>query len=264
MGKYFKYLQFIVSINSARLGKDLSLPPANQLLQIIGSFCFFTLHILSFQLITSKFYFPGWSVSDMWTMLFTFEIFTYLAFFLFWRGYNYTVVDINNGNLDLIISKPTSSILITFIRGGGFHNFLAIIFGALFLLGNLIIHPTGVTPFSVFGYLITLFISLWTVFCVSVTLISLNFKFGKIEATIGATFQIQEVYKYPSTIYPASGFFWLLVIAFSLFTTFPVMVLLSKPIPFGFIMMFLLLALCSTLLCFRSWSWGLRHYSSAG
>lgn len=259
-----QYLKVIYLVYIARLGKDFSLPLINQLFSHIGSLCFFTLHFLSFTLVISKFTFPGWTVPQMWVMLFTFEIFTYLSFFLFWKGYNETVRDISTGSFDMIVSKPVSSLITTFFRGGGSHNLLAALLGAVFLLGSIIIFHLPVSLFSVFLYLITLLISLWTVYCITVIFISLNFKFGRLDATIGITFQIQEIYKYPSTIYPQSGLFWLLIVTLSLLTTFPTALLLSKPISPLYLWTFATLFLVSTFFCFKSWSWGLRHYSSAG
>jgi ABC-type uncharacterized transport system permease subunit len=260
-----RYLKIIFIVYRARLGKDLSLPLFNQIMQNIGSLCFFFIHLLAFKLIIDKFSFPGWSIPEMWILLFTFEIFTYSCFFLFWNGLNKTVKDINSGAFDLIVSKPVSSKLVTFFRGGGSHNLIAVILGMVFLALTVFIYRINVSPLSVTLYIVTFILSLWTAYCIAVSFISLNFKFGRLDATAGAIFQFQEVYKYPSTIYLESkSFYWFAVVSLSLLTTLPAASLLLKPIKPLFLYVFVATAVAVTFISNLTWNWGLRRYSSSG
>jgi ABC-type uncharacterized transport system permease subunit len=254
-----KNLKIILRVYSARLGKDFSLPLVNQLFQLIGSLCFFYLHLYAFQLIINNFNFPGWSKPELMVLLFTFEIFTYLGFFLFWNGLNKTVRDINTGAFDLILSKPASSRLITFFRGGGQHNAICAGMGAIYLTAQIITDHLPVSFLSIIVFILSLLISFWIVYCLSVFFVSLNFRYGNIPATIGVMFQIQEIYKYPSTIFPN-----LFLIIFSLFTTLPAAMLLLKPLSSSLIIIYVITAVISTILAHISWSSGLRHYSSTG
>jgi len=264
MKSILKHLKIFTVIYSARLGKDFSLPLFNQVFQNIGSLCFFFVHLMAFKLIVDKFSFPGWSKPEMWTMLFTFEIFTYTSFFLFWKGLNYTVRDINSGAFDLIISKPVSSQLITFFRGGGLHNLTASVLGLLFLMVFVFINHINISVFSVVLYFFILALSLWTAYCIAISFISLNFKYGRLDATVGAIFQVQEVYKYPSTIYSGlQVLFWFLVVSLSLFTTLPAVTLLLKPVDFSLVVVFITTFFTATIISQLLWRYSLRHYSSA-
>lgn len=259
-----RYLKIFLSIYTTRLYKDLSLPLFNQLFQIVGSLCFFILHLYSLSFILQKFSFPGWTTDEAWVLIFTFEIFTYLAFFLFWRGFNETVKDINTGRFDAIISKPISSLFLTFLRGGGIHNFVCTILGFLVLSFALISNHISVSIFSVIMYPIFILASTWIFFCLAVCFISLNFKYGYLTATPGLMFQVQEVYKYPSTLYSVlTPILFIVPVTLSLLTTFPAAIILSKPLPIYFYFIYLFSIVLSSLLAFSLWRTGLKNYSSA-
>jgi ABC-type uncharacterized transport system permease subunit len=248
----------------ARLGKDFSLPLVNQLFQITGSFCFFVLHLYAFGLLINKFSFPGWSRPEMWVLLFTFEIFTYGAFYLFWRGFNHTVIDINSGAFDLILAKPITSRFLSFFRGGGLHNIICSFFGFICLGVAIVSFQIPVTILTIFLFLIFLSSSLWIMFCVGVSFISLNLKYGRLNSTIGAVFQVQEAYKYPSTAYHKFNLMiWIILSSLSLLTTLPALVLLSKPLDPKLIALYISFFIVSTYISRFAWNTGLRYYSSA-
>jgi ABC-2 type transport system permease protein len=264
MAILFRYLKIFYRVYAARLGKDFTLPVLNQTFQVIGSVCFFILHFYSFSLLIKKFSFPGWTEPEMWILLFTFEIFTYLAFYLFWRGFNYTVRDINTGAFDLTLTKPIPSILLSFFRGGGFHNIFCSIFGLLFLIIELISFGLPVTLFSLILYFLSLCSSLWVMYCLGVSFISLNLRYGRLTATIGAVFQVQEAYKYPSTVYTKFSFFiWVAFSAASLLTTLPAAWLLSKSLDPKLIAVYFIVLILTTVISRLAWNSGLRYYSSA-
>jgi ABC-2 type transport system permease protein len=257
-------LKILFSIYSARLGKDFSLPLWSQIFSHIGSLCFFTLHVLSFRLLISKFIFPGWSTSDLWVLLFTFEAFTYLAFFLFWKGFTHTIRDVNSGAFDLIITKPASSILITIFRGGGLHNLTCAILGLIFLFSHVAISNLTINVLSILAYFFTLGLSLFTFLNLSLCFISLTFRFGKATGLAGIGFQAQEIYKYPSQIYSSSNLHFVFILIFlSLFTTFPTSLLIGKPLSLTFIAIYFGLSLILFFLSRLMWRHSLRHYSSA-
>jgi ABC-type uncharacterized transport system permease subunit len=259
-----RHLQIFSTIYSARLGKDFSLPIGQQTMQNLGSLCFFMLHLISFYFIIGKFSFPGWTRSDMWVLLFTFEIFTYLAFYLFWNGFVHTIRDINSGAFDLILAKPISSQFITFFRGGGSHNLLSVILASVFLV--LIINKYNI-PVSLLGmasYISSVALSLYTFLNLSICLISFNFKHGKISDIAYAGFQVQETYKYPATVYTGlKTQFWVVLACLSLLTTFPASVLLHKSLDQALTLIYFTFSLMMFLLSRLIWTRSLRHYSSA-
>jgi ABC-type uncharacterized transport system permease subunit len=126
------------------------------------------------------------------------------------------------------------------------------------------INQINISALSVILYFSTLILSLWTAYCIAISFISLNFKYGRLDATVGAIFQVQEVYKYPSTIYSGlQVFFWFLVVSLSLFTTLPAVALLLKPVDLKLVAVFIATCLVATVISQLSWRSGLRHYSSA-
>lgn len=251
-------------IQSARIGKELSLR-FNLIFEIIGSLIFFFLHLISFYLILGKFSFPGWSGAQIWIMLFTFEIYTYLAFFVFWKGLTRTVEDIRRGTLDPILVKPANARFIAFLRSGGLHNLVACILGIIFLVIGVVRFDLSVNPAGIFLYLVFLATSLWIIHCLSVIIVSLNFRFGYLPSTPGAVFEVQEVYKYPSTIYLGRSLLaGMFVIPLSLLTTLPATVFLLKPVSLPLISVYLGFVVFVTILSHLAWNRGLRQYSSAG
>jgi ABC-2 type transport system permease protein len=259
-----RYVKVFLSIYSARLSKDFSLPLSTQAFMLMGSICYFFLHYIGFKLLLQRFSFPGWTVGESWVLMFTFEIFTYLAFFLFWNGLNKTVQDINTGRFDMVVSKPMSSLFITFFRGGGFHNIFCATLGFILLFHTFISYQLPISFVSCILYLGSLIVSLWVFFCFAVCFISLNFKYGRLTATPVVAFQIQEVYKYPSTLYQLLPIAYSLIpISLSLFTTLPAAILIQKSLPQNYYFIYFVFLIIITL--FSRWAWhrGLRSYSSA-
>lgn len=259
--RYFNYFRII---NTARISKDLSLPLFNQIIQLSGSTCYFILHLFSFQFLINKFSFPGWSRPELWILLFTFEIFTYSAFFLFWRGFIHTVRDINSGSFDLIFTKPLNTLLTSFIRGGGSHNLIDVLAGFVLLVITIVVNKLPINPIGSILYMLLLITSLWITYCIGVSFISLNLKYGRLDSTPGVVFQVQETYKFPSTIYSKfSLILWILLSALSLLTTLPVAALLSKPLDIKLLVLYIAMLIITTHIARLTWSSGLRHYSSA-
>lgn len=259
-----KNLRFLFRVQSARMGHEL-INPVNSLLELIGSVCYFFLHMVSFSLIISKFSFPGWSVGEMWVLLFTFQVFTYAAFYLFWKGLIHTVRDINRGVFDHLLTKPISSRLITFFRSGGLHNFVCFILGLISVFVSIYIFKLTINPLSVLIYFLTLIISLWIFHSFTVIFISLNFFFGYIPTTSSVMFGIQEIYKYPTSLYNHAGIWaWLTVIPFSFFTTIPTTQLLLRPLQPVFLAGYIVFFILSWLLSEFIWRFSVNHYSSSG
>lgn len=259
-----KNIKFILIVQSARMGREL-INPVNSLIELVGSICYFFLHVFSFSIIISKFSFPGWTTGEMWVMLFTFELFTYAAFFLFWKGLVHTVRDINRGGFDYLLTKPISTRLLTFFRSGGLHNFTCMLLSFIGLLTAINIFHIHITLVSLILYLVSLLASLWIFHSVSIMLVSLNFYFGYLPATSSAPFQVQEIYKYPSSIFNQSDLWaWLTVIPLSLLTTIPSVLILLKDISpnlyLGYIMFFLIFTLLSRTI----WRRAITNYASSG
>ncbi len=258
-----KYLRLFIAIQSAGMAKEIQLR-GNLITTLIGSLCYFYLHLISFKLVIGHFQFPGWDTGQLWTLLFTFEIFTYLAFFFFWRGLQLTPKEIGTGTFDVILSKPFNSRFIAFFRNGSFHNLASAIISVVYLIFILIQYRIHTTLFGIIFYLLGLAISLWIFHCISVLFVSLNFKNGYLPGTSGIAFEIQEIYKYPATIFSSSGFMIrLFIIPLSLLTTIPVTSLLLRPVSPAFLVTYLISLIILSFWSHHSWSSALRHYSSA-
>ena len=258
-----KYSQIFLAIQSAGIAKDIQLR-GNFTLTLIGSLCYFYLHLISFKLIISRFRFPGWETGQLWILLFTFEIFTYLAFFFFWRGLQHTPREIGTGTFDVLLSKPFSSRFMAFFRNGSLHNLVSAIFGAVYLVFALFQYQIHTTLLGIVLYILGLIVSLWVFHCISVLFVCLNFKYGFLPGTSGVAFEVQEIYKYPATIFSSSGFLiHLLVIPLSLLTTIPAASLLLKPISIPLLATYLSSLVVLSIWSQHSWSSALRHYSSA-
>jgi len=258
-----KYLRLFSHIQSAGISKEIHLR-ANFIVTLSGSLCFFYLHLISFRLIINRFHFPGWDTGQLWVLLFTFQIFTYLAFFLFWRGLNHTPRDIGTGGFDVILAKPASARFIAFFRNGSLHNLPSALLGAVYLSSTLIRFHLPVSFFGVVLYLTTLLLSLWIFHCLTVLFICLNFRHGFIPGTSSVVFEIQEIYKYPANIFTSSNL-WLrlLILPLSLLTTLPASAILLKPLSPNLILTYVLLFLILTVWSHLAWTSSLRHYSSA-
>ncbi len=258
-----KYLKLFLAIQSAGMAKDIQLR-GNFTTTLIGSLCYFYLHLISFKLIISRFHFPGWETGQLWILLFTFEIFTYLAFFFFWRGLQHTPKEIGTGTFDVLLSKPFSSRFLAFFRNCSLHNLASAAFGAIYLVFALVKYQIHLTPIGIILYLITLIASLWIFHCISILFVCLNFKYGYLPGASGVAFEIQEIYKYPTTMFGSSGFLTrLLIVPLSLLTTIPAANLLLKPISPELWLTYVLSIIILTIWSQSSWLSALRHYSSA-
>lgn len=258
-----RYLKLFLAIQSAGMAKDIQLR-GNFAITLIGSLCYFYLHLISFKLIIGRFHFPGWETEQLWILLFTFEIFTYLAFFFFWRGLQHTPKEIGTGTFDTLLSKPFSSRFLAFFRNGSLHNLASAIFGTVYLVFALFQYQIHTTFLGIILYILGLIISLWVFHCISILFVSLNFKYGYLPGTSGVAFEIQEIYKYPATVFNSSGLLIrLLVVPLSLLTTIPTSSLLLKPVSSTLIMTYVISLLILTFWSQKSWTSAIRHYSSA-
>lgn len=261
--KIIQIFKYYWHIQSSGISKEIHLR-LNLGTSLLGSLCFFYLHLVSFQLIINRFKFSSWDPGQLWVLLFTFEIFTYLAFFLFWRGMNKTPEEINQGTFDIILAKPLSARLLAFFRNGSLHNLLSAFLGVGYLIFSLINYHLPTSLIGVALYVLTLTASLWIFHCLSVLFICLNFRHGYLPGTTGVPFEVQEIYKYPANIF-SSSVLWLrlLVIPLAALTTIPTASLLLKPLDLDFILIYLLTFIILTIWSQVVWSSSLRRYSSA-
>ena len=253
-----KYLTIWWRIQAGHLGKDLN-SGWNLLVRILGSLCFFVLHLVSLQFLLRKFIFSGWNNSQIWTLLLVFEMFTYLAFLFFWRGLVFSLRAINRGDFDYLLTKPINARFLTFLRGGGIQNLICSLLAFLFLILN--------NKFIFWNwpvFLFVLFISLWMLFCIATILISLNFILGYIPGTDSIIFEVQEAYKYPASTYDKfSLWIQVLIVPFAALTTIPTLVLLNKPIAPSTLIIYITSGIFLTI--FSQWLWkkALLNYTSA-
>lgn len=257
-----RYLIFIFRNYSSRLGRDIALPYTQILTALIGSICYFYFHLISFSFIIQRFNFPSWSIGELYILFFTFEIYTYLAFYLFYRGFLLSVRQINNGQFDIILSKPASSWIITFFQGGNFHNFLAAIFSLIYLFIYLYKYSLHVSILNIFLYIVFMCLSLLFLLFFTSIFISLNFSYGSIQAA-GIGFAFQDLLKYPAQIFPRSWLFMLVVIPFSSLVTVPASLLISKPLDWFILLEYFVSFIIVALACMLTWRIGVRCYSSA-
>lgn len=259
----FKYLKYEYYVQKARLEKGMGLR-LNLILELAGSLCFFFLHVITSYFIVINFHFPGWNIADYWLLISTFLIVTYLAFFLFWRGINWTFQDISDGKFDFILSSPFNTRFKAFLRGGSFNNLVAIILSIAFLIYIILKFQINISPFSIGLYAILILTSLWFMHCVDVIFMSLNFKFGKIDATKGPIFNFQQAMKFPAASFFSSPILIMIIILpISLLTTVPTIVYLSKIQDFYLIGYYLGMVLFVSLLSEFAWRWGIKNYTSA-
>ncbi len=236
----------------------------NFLITLLGSACFFYLHVISFNLLISKFDFLGWETGNLWVMMYTFEIFTYLAFYFFWKGLQKTPQEIGTGAFDIILAKPFNTRFVALFRNGSLHNLICALLGVCYLVYTLRYYHVPTTSLSVVVYVLSLAVSLWIFHCLSVLFICLNFKNGYVPGTSTAPFEIQEVFKYPASVFEQSGLLLrILIIPFALLVTVPTASLISKPLSPSLLSTYLLTFVVLTLWSGWTWKSSLRHYSSA-
>lgn len=258
-----QYLRIFLVLQTAGLSKDLSLR-FNFLLTLIGSLCFFYLHLVSFSLIIDRFQFPGWQEGELWVLLFTFQIFTYLCFYLLWRGLSHTPRDIRSGGFDAILTKPVSSRFLALFRNGSTHNSLSALLGVFYLIHTLTRYQINTSIIQIILYILTLLGSLWIFHCFSLLFITLNFRYGYIPESSATAFELQEVFKYPATLFTRSSILLqLLVVPFALLTTLPTVLLLAKPVSPNLYIIYVLTFILLSFLSHRFWHSSLHHYSSA-
>lgn len=258
-----KLLRYYFYLQKGRLEKGFALRFV-LIMELAGSLCFFFLHLITAYLISLNFQFPSWSLGDYWLLIATFELITYLAFFFFWRGINWTFNDISKGTFDYILLTPANSRIKSFFRGGSFNNLVAIILSFVFLVYVILKSDFGVSPLSIILYFVLIASGLWFIHCVDVVFMSVNFKYGKIDATKGPIFNFQQAMKFPATSFLSAPILIAVIIfPISLLTTIPVVVYLSKYQDFYLLGIYFGLIIFVTLLSEFCWRRGIKNYTSA-
>lgn len=261
--KVFFYLKIFVLQHAFGAGKDLSLR-ANFFTTLLGSMCFFYLHIVSFGLIISRFSFTHWNLGQLWALLYTFQIFTYLAFYFFWRGAVHLPREINVGAFDTLLTKPVNLRFLSFFRNGSLHNLISAVISGVYLIHTLAVYHLVVNIFSILLYLFFLAVSLWIFHCASVLFTVLNFKYGNLPGTAIGPFEFQEAMKYPADAFSFDSWWQkLLIYPFALLVTVPTAFLIHKSFSPGLLSIYLILVVGLTYISQKSWVSSLRHYSSA-
>lgn len=250
-------------LQGARISQELGFR-FNFIFEFLGSYCFFLLHLISFRFLLSKYSFPGWSTGEAWILLFTFEIFTYLAFFILYKGLTRTVIDIRTGGLDIILAKPVQSRLIAFFRSGGLHNLATGILGIVYLILTLLEYKFQVSVFSVFVYVVSLLLGIWILHCMSVIVMSMNFYLEQVSGGDSFVSMFQEAMKYPSNIYSSTPILMkIFFYAFSCLVTLPTVLLLTKKISIEYVFGYIIFLVIVTIFSQVFWEHSLRRYSSA-
>lgn len=261
--KVFFYLKIFLLQHAFGAGKDLSLR-FNLLMALLGAMCFFYLHIVSFGLIISRFSFASWNPGQLWILLYTFQIFTYLAFYFFWRGAVNLPREINIGAFDSLLTKPVNLRFLSFFRNGSLHNLISALISGVYLIHTLAVHHLVVNIFSILLYLFFLAASLWIFHCASVLFTVLNFKYGNLPGTAVGPFEFQEAMKYPADAFSFDSWWQrLLIYPFALLVTIPAAFLIQKSLSLSLLSIFLFLFLALTFISHKAWVSSLRHYSSA-
>lgn len=233
-------------------------------MQNIGSLCYFVAHLIAFWLFINKVELPGWTKSEAWVLLMSFELFTYSAFFLFYKGFRNTITDIHRGGLDSLLVKPISSRLIAQFRGGGSHNFICIVISLILLIGTIIRFNLNTSPLSWIIYISGILGSLSILANLTWLLICLNFSQTPFLKASEVLFEIQDLYKYPpSVLSPTFIFINLLIVPFMLVNSIPVALLLQKPVSLNYLISFVLFVSFSYLASKYVWKLSISKYSSA-
>ncbi len=255
-----KYLFYVYKM---RLEKGLSLK-FNLIMELAGSLCFFVLHLITAYLISINFHFPGWSLGDYWVLIATFEIFTYAAFFFLWRGVNVTYKDIAEGTFDYVLTTPVNSRAKAFLRGGNINNLVAVALGITLLFYVVSTFNIRFSAFTAILYVLVIATSIWLIHCIDVICLSLNFKYGKIEATKGPLFNFQQAMKYPADSFLGKAYLSAIIIfPIALLTTVPTIVFLQKSQYTNFVLIYFVIIGVFTILSEYMWRWGLKNYTSA-
>ncbi len=263
MKKISRYLAVGWFLYSTRVGKQVSLI-ADSALRCVGTMSFFTLHIVLTKFLLNNFRFSGWNANEFWIFLFSFQFFYYGMFFVLWEGLKQTSFEINRGTFDFILIRPISSRFLSFVRPGQINNMVGMLSGLALLL-IFLYRFYGLGSFLILPiYLIAIVASMWIMHCLSMMILSLNFKYPGMEHLRAVIFAVQELYKYPVSSYDGQTIFIkLLIIPFSLMSTIPATLLLLKRISPIYIVAYILMGVVLTVSSGWVWSWGLRNYTSA-
>jgi ABC-type uncharacterized transport system permease subunit len=257
-----KYLRYYIRLETARLAYDFS-KTYNLLVAIVGSLCFFLLHLSGFYFIISKFSFPNWPTSHSWMLFSTFELFTYLCFHFFWRGLLYSKTEISQGVFDYHLLKPANTRFLAFMREGSFNNSMCVYASLGLLIYSLIHFRIEVSPLTVFLYTIFFIISLWQFHLLSSAFMTSNIFFGTMDSSPSFAFKFQEIWKYPPESYLSNPLATIFFFPVSLATSLPTIFLLNRHVEPKYIMVYFAWTLLLYFLNHYLWKLALRRYSSA-
>ncbi|NLM17567.1 MAG: hypothetical protein GX221_07610 [Candidatus Riflebacteria bacterium] len=206
----------------------------------------------------------GWDENSMLTLYCVFMCVFAVQFLFFYPNLEAISEMVNNGNLDLLLSKPLNTLLLVSFRRISLQDSGTLFAGiALFLW--LIISGRLVLTFQSFLFFIfALAASIMIVYSIFLLLISLSIKSEKMEDLASFTWAIFAAARYPVDIFPKKiRIVFLTAIPIGYISSIPAAVLTGKA-GFGAVFAALFVSLLCICLSVKLFYASLRNYTSAG
>lgn len=260
MKKVQKYLKiwWMMSRNSFSMVISQKVALSFFLTGKIFRFTFF-FGFLYFLLLGSK-TFAGYGVNQIIFFFLTFNLIDVISQFLFREVYRFRPM-IVNGDFDLVLVKPVSSLFRVLMGGADVVDFVTIppLIVLTFYIGTLL-HPSFLNVIFYVALLLNAFI-IATAFHIMV--LALAILTTEIDHTVMIYRDLTSLGRLPVDIYkqPLQGFLTYLI-PVGIMITLPVRVIIGVASPSGILVAFLV-GLASIILAFRFWKYALTKYTSA-
>ncbi|HJS17496.1 MAG TPA: ABC-2 family transporter protein [Anaerolineales bacterium] len=205
----------------------------------------------------------GWTFGELIALLGVFRLVHTLMIALIWPNTEKFNQSIRDGSMDYTLLQPVNSMfLVTFSRITVWRAWDLILAIALIVIG---INMSGgtTTPLNILTFILLTISGAIVIYSLWIVLIALTFWFTKFDNNVTILQALLDAGRYPVTVYPA----WLrilvtFIIPIAVATTVPLQGLRGE-LTFGWLLLFIAIAVVSFLIAARFWRAGLKRYSGA-
>lgn len=204
----------------------------------------------------------GWSLNELISLTGVFSIVTGLAYSLFLRSFESLAERINTGDLDLTLTKPVDSQLLSTTNFMSLHNLFRFVAGIALLAFST--RSSSLNPTYFIAFAILLISSILILYSIWLLLVTLNFYTRRLDNVIGLLLELfDQTSRTPSdTFRVANSWAFNFLLPLFMVVSFPTKALWGK-LPIEWTLATVITAIVLFFLSRKFWQFSLSRYSSA-
>lgn len=205
----------------------------------------------------------GWTKAEVFFLVGLYRVITATFIVFFQRSINYMSRDVENGNLDMHLTKPINSQFFLSFRQIRSHDLIGIISGLVVMIYAAIQLNINVGFFSWLILFINTLSGVTILYGIMFILATFTLWFGRLNALLDILFIIRSPMERPiSFLGQKAAFVLTYLIPLAFIVSVPVEIFLSK-VNWTNTFICLFIAIVCLYISHRFWNYSLRHYTSA-